>query len=104
HLPVKIRFGEGVAADLASVLAEEGAAKPLVVIDEGLAGLVPRVAEALGAVAGATSFEKAPGEPTVALVEQAAEALQTAGCDAVVAIGGGSAARAGRTCASPGAA
>jgi len=42
HLPVKIRFGEGVAADLAAVVAEEGAAHPLIVIDEGLAGLVPR--------------------------------------------------------------
>src|SRR5690349_6222995 len=91
HLPVKIRFGEGVAADLAAVLAEEGATAPLIVIDEGLAGLVPRVADALTAISGATTFEKAPGEPTVALVEQAAEALAAAGCDAVVAIGGGSA-------------
>ena len=91
HLPVKIRFGEGAAADLAGVLADEGAQAPLIVIDEGLAGLVPRVAEALRAVPGATTFEKAPGEPTVALVERAAQALAAAGCDAVVAIGGGSA-------------
>ncbi len=60
------------------------------VIDEGLAGLVPRVAAALAAVR-ARHVRKAPGEPTVALVERAAEALQAAGCDAVVAIGGGSA-------------
>jgi alcohol dehydrogenase len=91
HLPVKIRFGAGVAADLAAVLADEGATRPLVVIDAGLAGLVPQVADALAAVPGATTFEKAPGEPTVELVERAAEALSTAGCDAVVAIGGGSA-------------
>ena len=91
HLPVKIRFGDGVSADLAGVLAEEGAARPLIVIDEGLAGLVPSVAAALAAVAGATTFEKAPGEPTVELVERAAAALAAAGCDAVVAIGGGSA-------------
>jgi alcohol dehydrogenase len=91
HLPVKIRFGAGVAADLAAVLADEGATRPLVVIDAGLAGLVPQVADALAAVAGATTFEKAPGEPTVELVERAAEALAAAACDAVVAIGGGSA-------------
>ena len=91
HLPVKIRFGEGVSADLAAVVAEEGATRPLVVIDEGLAALVPRVADAVAAVSGATVFEKAPGEPTVALVERAAAALAAAGCDAVVAIGGGSA-------------
>ena len=91
HLPVKIRFGDGVSADLAGVLAEEGATRPLVVIDEGLADLVPAVAAALGPVAGATTFAKAPGEPTVELVERAAAALGAAGCDGVVAIGGGSA-------------
>ena len=91
HLPVKIRFGAGVAADLAAVLADEGATRPLVVIDAGLAGLLPQVADALAAVPGATTFEKAPGEPTVELVERTAEALAAAACDAVVAIGGGSA-------------
>jgi alcohol dehydrogenase len=91
HLPVKIRFGAGVAADLAAVLADEGATRPLVVIDAGLAGLVPQVAAAFAAVPGATTFEKEPGEPTVEVVERAAEALAAAGCDAVVAIGGGSA-------------
>jgi alcohol dehydrogenase len=105
HLPVKIRFGEGIAGDLAGVLAEEGATRPLVVIDEGLAGLVPRVAEALAAVPGAQTFEKPPGEPTVELVERAAEALAGSGADAVVAIGGGSAmdtAKAGRLVAGQG--
>jgi len=91
HLPVKIRFGDGVSADLAAVLAEEGATRPLVVIDEGLVDLVPAVATALAGVAGATTFAKAPGEPTVELVERAAAALAAAECDAVVAIGGGSA-------------
>ena len=41
HLPVKIRFGEGCSADLAQVVADEGAGRPLVVIDAGLDGLVP---------------------------------------------------------------
>ena len=45
----------------------------------------------LAAVPEATTFEKAPGEPTVGLVEQAAAVLAAAGSDAVVAIGGGSA-------------
>ena len=91
HLPVKIRFGEGVAADLAGVLAEEGATRPLVVIDAGLEELVAEVAAALAPVTGAVRFEKAPGEPTVTLVEEAAAKLSETGCDAVVAIGGGSA-------------
>src|SRR6476620_844798 len=91
HLPVKIRFGEGVAADLGSVLADEGASRPLIVIDQGLEGLVAEVAAAIAPLAGAERFEKDPGEPTVTLVEEAAARLSDTGCDAVVAIGGGSA-------------
>jgi len=91
HLPVKIRFGDGVIAELAGVLADEGVRRPLVVIDRGLDGLVPSVASALAGIAGAQRFEKDAGEPTVDLVEQAAVALADAGCDGVVAIGGGSA-------------
>ena len=35
HLPVKIRFGDGVAGQLASVLEEEGATRPFLVMDRG---------------------------------------------------------------------
>ena len=90
HLPVKIRFGDGVAGELAEVLAAEGAARPFVIMDEGLDGFIPGVAATLDAVPGAIRFEKAPGEPTVGLVEHAAAALAESGADAVVAIGGGS--------------
>jgi choline dehydrogenase len=90
HLPVKIRFGDGVAGDLAEVVASEGASRPFVIMDEGLDGFVPGVAAALGDLPGAIRFEKTAGEPTVALVEQAAAALAESGADAVVAIGGGS--------------
>ncbi|MGZ4431925.1 MAG: iron-containing alcohol dehydrogenase, partial [Gaiellales bacterium] len=91
HLPVKIRFGDGVSADLASVLGEEGATRPFVIMDRELDRLVPGVAAALAPLAATVRFEKEPGEPTVALVEEAASVLSQAGCDAVVAIGGGSA-------------
>ncbi len=91
HLPVKIRFGDGVSADLASVLGEEGATRPFVIMDRELDRLVPGVAAALAPLAATVRFEKEPGEPTVALVEEAASMLSQAGCDAVVAIGGGSA-------------
>src|SRR6478752_3720056 len=90
HLPVKIRFGDGVAGDLAEVLAAEGSTRPFVIMDEGLDGFIPAVADALGAAPGAIRFEKAPGEPTVGLVEHAAATLADSGADAVVAIGGGS--------------
>jgi choline dehydrogenase len=90
HLPVKIRFGDGVAAQLAAVLDEEGASRPFLIMDRGLDGFVPGVAAAIAPLAGAVRFEKDAGEPTAALVEQAAAALAESGCDAVVALGGGS--------------
>jgi alcohol dehydrogenase class IV len=90
HLPVKIRFGDGVAGELAEVLAAEGAMRPFVIMDDGLDGFIPAVAATLDTVPGAIRFEKAPGEPTVGLVEHAAAALAESGADAIVAIGGGS--------------
>ncbi len=91
HLPVQIRFGDGVAQELAGILEAEDVRRPLMVVDAGLADLVPGVASALDAVGRAVRFEKDPGEPTVMLVETAAAALAEASCDGVVAIGGGSA-------------
>jgi choline dehydrogenase len=91
HLPVKIRFGNGVAGDLAGVLDEEGVRRPLVVMDRGLDGLIPGVAAALAEVSSPVRHEKDAGEPTVDLVEQVAVQLASSGCDGVVAIGGGSA-------------
>jgi alcohol dehydrogenase len=90
HLPVKIRFGDGVAGQLQAVLQEEGCSRPFLIMDSGLDGFVPGVAAAIAPLTDAVRFEKDAGEPTVALVEQAAEALKASGCDAVVALGGGS--------------
>ena len=90
HLPVKIRFGDGVASQLGAVLEEEGAERPFLIMDRGLDQFVPGVATAIAPLNGAVRFEKDAGEPTVAVVEQAAEALAASGCDAVVALGGGS--------------
>ena len=75
HLPVKIRFGDGVARLLSAVLEEEGASRPFLIMDRGLDGFVPGVAAAIAPLAGAVRFEKDAGEPTAALVEQAAAEL-----------------------------
>jgi alcohol dehydrogenase len=89
HLPVKIRFGDGVVAALPDVLAADGARRPFVVVDAFMQG-VPAVAAALGGSDEAGRFVKAAGEPTVDEVEAAAAALEASGADAIVAIGGGS--------------
>jgi choline dehydrogenase len=94
HLPIRIRFGEGVSGELVDVLRAEGCEHPFVAIDEGLEELVPAVASALEALdrhgIEPFRFVKKPGEPTIDVVDEAASALAASGADAVIAFGGGS--------------
>jgi len=107
HLPVKIRFGEGVSSSLPAVLAEIGATNVFLMVDEGIEQHNPAVASLLGelnAHAGLTitRFDKPAAEPTIAMVDEATSALANSGASAVVAIGGGSVidtAKAARLCA-----
>lgn len=89
HLPVRISFGSGVAAELPTVLARLGARRPAVFVDPALVG-TPAVVALLPPAA--VVLESAPGEPTVQSVDEAGERLRgaDADADAVVAIGGGS--------------
>jgi alcohol dehydrogenase len=104
HLPVKIRFGEGVAGTLRDVLAAEGSTRPFLLIDAGLES-IPAIAAAIDGIAWAGRYAKTPGEPTNTQVDDAAAALVAAAADAAVAIGGGSVmdtAKAARLCAGQG--
>jgi alcohol dehydrogenase len=89
HLPVRIRFGEGVFASLPDVLAGDGLSRPFVVVDAFLERS-PQIVHVLEQLAEAGRYVKAAGEPTVDEVGEAAEALAASGADAVVAVGGGS--------------
>lgn len=93
HLPVRIRFGDGVIAQLPDVLAAEGASHAFLIVDEAVQG-IPAAARAFERVEASgiplTRWVKAPGEPLVREVEEAAAALTASGADALVAIGGGS--------------
>ncbi len=89
HLPVRIRFGDGVAATLPDVLAGDGLQRPFLLIDRGLEA-IPAVAGVIAAVTWAGRYDKAPGEPTDRQVDEAAELLRASGADSIVAIGGGS--------------
>jgi len=109
HLPVRIRFGDGVAQQLAGVVAGEGARRALVVIDAGLEDSSEAVTSALAACeaagVGIDRFVKPPGEPGSGTVDAAAAALAGSGAEAVVAIGGGSVmdtAKSARLCAQRG--
>ena len=106
HLPVRIRFGDGVAQELGAVVVGHRAATAIVMIDSELEERNRHVAASVRTLAQAgvevARFVKPEGEPTVDLVDAAAGAVLEAQPQAVVAIGGGSVidtAKAARLCA-----
>ena len=106
HLPVKIRFGEGVALTLPEVLGELGSTTVFLMVDEGIedfnqvaATVIAKLMDSNRAV---VRFNKPAGEPTFAMVDEATTALKLSGATALVALGGGSVidtAKAARLCA-----
>ena len=85
-------FGHGASKLLGDVLRELGIARPFVVTDPGVraAGIADAVIGRLPAPNGATWFDTTPPNPTEAAVEEATQRFREAGCDGIVAIGGGS--------------
>ncbi|MDY0393464.1 iron-containing alcohol dehydrogenase [Virgibacillus halophilus] len=95
-LPNQIEVGVGSINQLGKAILKCGATKPLIVMDAFLAGaplnLHKKVHEVLQQDGlDYTLFTEFSGEPTLAHVQDAVKALDTAGADSVVAIGGGSA-------------
>jgi len=107
HLPVKVRFGEGKALTLPSVILESGADNVFLMIDEGIGTFNPAAQECMENLLAnseitVTTFEKPAGEPTIDMVDDATRALVASGAQAVIALGGGSVidtAKAARLCA-----
>jgi alcohol dehydrogenase class IV len=83
----RIIFGAGAFAQLDQIAAGHGK-RPFIVT--GKRGVINLAARAMFSVA---------GEPTIALVREGANAFREAGCDLVIAIGGGSAIDAGKAIA-----
>ncbi|GAA2124884.1 iron-containing alcohol dehydrogenase [Nocardioides bigeumensis] len=108
HLPVRVRFGDGVAASLPALVSGQGWSHVFVIVDEGLAAHNPAVAallEELAVTASLTIHEKPPGEPTIASADAACTALAGSAAEVVIAIGGGSVmdtAKAARSCVQQG--
>jgi len=107
HLPVKVRFGEGKALTLPSVILESGADNVFLMIDEGIGTFNQAAQECMENLLAhseitVTIFEKPAGEPTIDMVDDATRALVASGAQAVIALGGGSVidtAKAARLCA-----
>ena len=85
-----IEFGAGSLATLPRALADVAVRRPFIVSDSGLAatGLLARVAGLIGGEV--ATFLDVPPNPTEDAVNAALAAYRAAGCDGIVALGGGS--------------
>ncbi|MGH9615258.1 MAG: iron-containing alcohol dehydrogenase [Acidobacteriaceae bacterium] len=86
----RIEFGEGEIARLPEFLAAIGVKRPLIATDKGLvaSGLVRKVCGLVGEKA--VVFDETPSNPTEEAVNIAFDVYKAAGCDGIVALGGGS--------------
>ena len=94
YSPVKIVSGQKALDNLPYELDQMGAHKPILITDQGVtrAGLVQQVvnvfADSLAAV-GAV-FDQVPQDSSAKVVNEIASIYRQAGCDSIVAVGGGS--------------
>ena len=86
-----IHIGSDVLTQLTSECDRIGIRRPLIVSDKGVvaAGIVDRVFAALPGMA-STLFDDTPSNPTEPMVRRAADMYRAAGCDGLIAVGGGS--------------
>ncbi|MGA4084028.1 iron-containing alcohol dehydrogenase [Ralstonia nicotianae] len=86
-----VHLGFGTLGELGSECARVGIRRPLVVSDRGVAaaGLAQRAIDATGGLP-VTVFDETPSNPTEAMVRKATAQYRDAGCDGLIAIGGGS--------------
>ena len=87
----QIELDHGAVKCLPEECQRVGMKKPLVVTDPGVraAGVLDQALAALGAVPHAV-FDQTPSNPTEAGVRAALEVYRSAGCDGLIAVGGGS--------------
>jgi alcohol dehydrogenase class IV len=87
-----IRFDFGALQGLGNDLAELDIKAPLIITDEGIerAGLVDRLKAVLSSGQHVPVFTETPANPTEGAVLAALDLYRSAGCDGLIAIGGGS--------------
>ncbi|MEM9254082.1 MAG: iron-containing alcohol dehydrogenase [Pseudomonadota bacterium] len=102
NFPTLIRFGAGRISELPEVLAMFGLKRPLLVTDEGLAGL-PMLTDIVDGLSSAAVdvqlYSNVQGNPTLANVLDGVALYHRTDRDSVIALGGGSALDAGKTIA-----
>ena len=89
EVPTRIVHGAGAVARVGELVAELGVARPLLVTDKGVvaAGLADAT---LAHLEDAVVFDEVRPNPDIGLVGRASAVYREAGCDGLVALGGGS--------------
>jgi len=98
-MPTRIVFGHGVINQVGDELIAMGCQKPMVVTDQGVSHMAffGRLKDSLGnASLGYEVFDAVPRDPDLEDIDYLVTLTRDKGCDAVVAIGGGSVLCAGR--------
>jgi alcohol dehydrogenase len=93
HAPTRVIFGGGSVQATGREMAALGGSSALVVTDPGVvkAGLLDAVLGSLAAAdIGTTVFDAVEPNPSIGTVEAAQAAYRSGGCNAIVAVGGGS--------------
>lgn len=87
-----ITFDHGAVKTLGAEMDSLGMKRPLIVTDKGLmaAGLIDQVRGVIPNDKAVTIFDGTPANPTEAAAKQALAMYREAGCDGIVAVGGGS--------------
>ena len=78
HLPVKVRFGDGRAAELVPTLRDLGATSVLLLVDDGIAQFNPAAATVINTLEtefglSLARYDKPAGEPTIDMVDDNGE-------------------------------
>ena len=92
-VPTRVISGNGAVAEIGPTLAAEGHQGVLVVTDQGIvnAGLLAPVTQSLrDAGVGHTVYDEVKADPEESIVEAVVAAYHAAGCDGLLAVGGGS--------------
>jgi choline dehydrogenase len=89
EVPTRIVHGDGAIARVGDLVAELGVTRPLLVTDKGVvaAGLADAT---LAHLENAVLFDEVHANPDIELIARASAAYLEAGCDGLVALGGGS--------------
>ncbi|MDS0300988.1 iron-containing alcohol dehydrogenase [Halogeometricum sp. S1BR25-6] len=91
--PIRVEFGTGTSENIGSVVNSQGWRKALIVTDQGIldAGLVDGIKTSLAAEGiEHVTYDGVEPNPTVGMVDEATEMLESEGCDFIVSVGGGS--------------